>query len=835
MTCMTLQIARAKLTAVAVFFFSSMLAIAGQAETFDSGCSDRYFSRFISLNGSETVFDRTAVRVHGIDESQNFYSASEGGTPTGQHTFAAEYAVTDPGLGFDRLLVRDVVTGQEIGWADKESILCREVPLRDPDTGLWRRAFIQTATRSVGSLEAGNQGDVEVEAKPLHRGPNALCDDGCHSVGLFEWYYIYGESNGRVLISKAVNLVATDRDPLAGWLQDSDSIQWNTANALRPAIDLDERDPAYLCAYVSLEDLRAERNCREFLGGLVWFEIDLRLPIVDETEEAWQVIFKAGGNNLDRGELLDALNNESRRGNVASGLRNLDVIFLIDGTKSVAPAIEAIKGANGRPGIVDQLRESLGSKLEEGGKFRAGFRVFRDSVQGGGNGMRDQDSLPLNGMACDADNAEFFARFRSVDALDINEDNDFEENLLGGLQQAVRDIGGCRDHSKLVIVIGDHGYSPDAQRARRHRPVTVEQVRSQLQSSATFETPPLVFFVQLPKADMSRIMNVTGYENAYDGYETIAKQFIRLQAQHYGRNMDPALQRDLESEMLRDMFIRLPAGRVTEVVVERIAEVMGDYLQPTLASQFGRGGVSIEESIRRLQEDSDGVPMLWWGMAEERFCAQIPEQCTENILDKVDMLYVKKSDGDLLVPEILMTRQQMSDWINLLGDFRKFRGEQILTGLRDALEGAVDSQFGIMVGNPLHPTEGRPMTLGEILQLQGGLPSGMTSKLLAYTPEDFAPQGLPPCEIRELAEMAGRRFGIFQELSRGQKLPQYETKSPNPSQCPTLSPTGRSLEIVDFETQWDLVLSDVDEGIDRSYMHAGGGTQQYWIPLSYIP
>lgn len=816
---------------------ATLAAAPATGESFQSGCTDSYFSRFASQGSDGTlVFDETAAIARSVDDGQNFYTSADGDATRGRQSFAAEYAISDPGFGQSRMLVRDAATDEELGWVEKDAILCKEDPIRDPETGLWQRVFIQTATRSVGGFGDTQSDEVTIEPKQLFRGPALECDDTCETVGRFEWYYVFGTNNGRYLISKSVDLSSRTATGLDGWLKTEDGIPWNTANALRPAIDLDEKDPNYLCAYTSLEDLRASANCREFLGGMLWFEIDLRLPVLDETEEAWRVIFKAGGNNLDRDDLLDALNNEGRRSQVASGLKNLDVLFLIDGTQSVATAIEAIKGAKGRPGIVDQLRSRLAGKLEEGGSFRVGFRVFRDSIKGGGNGVLESENMPLSGLSCDDNNSDFASNFQQVRALDIAEDDDFAENMMGGLQQAVRDIGGCREHTKLIIVIGDHGYSSEKQKSRGHKSVSQEQIRRAIVSSQSFETPPLVFFLQLPQIDLARIKNKQGYLNAYGDFETTALQLIAMQARHYGSKMTAVEQRDLLREMQNDMFIELPSTRVTSAVTDRIVDTINSYLQPAVVEQVGRGGQSIDESIRKLQKRSKGVPLLWWGMAEQRFCGALPEQCTENILDKVDVFYVKKSDEASLVPEVLMTGEQLSDWLSVLQGFKRgWRGEQIRKGLRNTLEQTIGTQLGIQVGNPRHPTEGRLLTLGEILQLKGGLPSGMQSKFLAYTPSNFAPNGLPSCEIRELSDMAGRRFSVFQELQRGKRLPLYEVTPPNLSFCPTLSPTGRELEIIDMETIRHLTLDDPENGIDRTYKHTGGGTQLYWIPLRYIP
>lgn len=817
---------------------AAVLPGATLAQGFDSGCTDELLRKG---ENSEGVFDETYFTVRGVDEEAFFYVNADGAETAGKHVFAEEYLVSDPGIGLNRMEVRDAKGAQQrLGWVEKNSVLCRNDPLRDPETGLWRRVFIQTATRSLGEAADDNAQAGDIEAKPLHRGPRMECDETCRKVGRFEWFYVYGDSDGRLLISKGIDLRTRDTDvQLAGWLKAEDGIPWNTASALRPAIaeEVAPADlPEILCAYASPEEAAARQNCREFLTGPLWFEIDLRLPVLDETDDTWKVIFKGGGGKQDRDELLAMLNNDRRRSNIANGLNNLDVLFLIDGTKSIEPAIAAIKGSNGQPGIVERLKDGLQDKIAEGGQFRVGYRVYRDSAKGSRNdGVQESENRALDALGCNDDSASFADDFRKVTAQDLVKDDDFSENLMGGLKQALRDISGCRNHAKMIIVVGDHGYDAGKQRQRGHRSVSHEDISSAMKSTTAFETAPLIFFLQLPKANLSTIINDEGYVKAYEDFARIARRTIRDTAAIYGARLSGPQQSEMVREMSSDMFRVLPSNGISDAVVDGIVETAAAYLNPVVSDSIGQGGESIQDSIKRLQKRSGGVPLLWWGMAEQRFCEGLPDQCSETVLEKVDTLYVRKADAHLLVPEIIMTREQLENWIELLRGFRYFRGKEIVNGLRNTLEEVVGSQFSITVGNPRRESDGEPMTLGEILQLKGGLPSGTQSDFLAYTPQHFQPGGMQQCEVFALSEYVSRREPVLTELAEGTKLPMYDVYPPNVQTCPQLSEVGRELGIINNETRRNIDLSDQEEGIDRGYKHPMGGTQIYWIPLRYIP
>ena len=307
-----------------------MLASHASAQVFDGGCkpSDLEKHEIIDANNNVVFGSQSAIAI-AISDEVAMYAAADKATRTSSAKFGRKYYVVDPGRGTDMIQIQDLVDANISGWVSRDTLLCKLSPMRDSETGLWRRLYIQTATRNTGSAQDDvTQVAAEIEPKTLYRGPKQSCDDTCSTVGKFEWFFIYGDHNGRYLLAEGVSLAASASVGVRGWLQHEDGILWNTASALRPKIELDEREQNYLCAYKSVEEMRSGENCREFLGGMRWFDIDLRLPVLDETDEAWRVVFKGGGNNLDR----EALLREVSLAKVIRGLKNLDVTFVIDGT-----------------------------------------------------------------------------------------------------------------------------------------------------------------------------------------------------------------------------------------------------------------------------------------------------------------------------------------------------------------------------------------------------------------------------------------------------------------------------------------------------------------------
>ncbi|KAH2814763.1 hypothetical protein KXV85_004694, partial [Aspergillus fumigatus] len=160
------------------------------------------------------------------------------------------------------------------------------------------------------------------------------------------------------------------------------------------------------------------------------------------------------------------------------GLNNLDVFFVLDGTKSMGNVISAVKT------LMTQINSRMKSKINDGGVVRYGFRSYRDSnPKTKQDGVSNSEALPLSKTFCNKDNlSEFNTAFAPVRAYDPDEDDDFPENSLGALVQASDDISGCPNNAKLVFVIGDAGYDPDKQRSRSFAVWNEQQVAARFKS-----------------------------------------------------------------------------------------------------------------------------------------------------------------------------------------------------------------------------------------------------------------------------------------------------------------------------------------------------------------
>lgn len=363
----------------------------------------------------------------------------------------------------------------------------------------------------------------QVVPKKLYQTPDAVtdrCVGPCAEVSRFQWYFIYAEENDHYLISEFPNL-ETSGSNLMGWLPKGDGYVWDTALGLRPDEKLASPsgesaapgvEEKFACVYPTMEKLNAAKpqDCSQVLGGKRWFNLNVRMAVVKQTERAYEVLFSnaqsAGRDNAA----------------IAESLNRLDVFFVIDGTKSMAPAIQAIKD------LTTQINQKLNAKISGGAHeiVRYGFRIYRDSnMKTKLDGVTNSEALPLSKTVCDKTNlAEFNAAFTPVNAYDPDQDDDFPENTFGGLAQAADDISGCPTNAKLVFVIGDAGYDPAKQTSRGFQPYAEQSIAERLSykkkvPGSKFDLQPIIVFIR-PPSETTGISNRANYDAAYGAFKT---------------------------------------------------------------------------------------------------------------------------------------------------------------------------------------------------------------------------------------------------------------------------------------------------------------------------
>ena len=790
-------------------------------------------------------FDRESLPSFIVSAQAPVYRGKDDNTSYRTLDFGSRVYVVDPAddVRGTRARVANYENINEVyGWVDQEHILCRTEPLR-LDNGILRRAFVQTATRVVGN----DDGEINYRVKLVYDSSEGACNNhNCREIGKFKWFFTYGERDGKLLVSEDAQLVGYKLD-IFGWLNEDDVIEWHTASALRPSEKLEESTPeGYICAYPTPESISDPDQCRQVLGGERWFESNLRLPILDdggdENNGYWKVVFKGAGNNLGRAELLESV---LRNDNYASPtLNNLDVMFVIDGTDSMDNVINAIKGTNGSPGLVERLASRLADRIDantSNSVYRVGFQIYRDSENNVTDGVSNSESYSLARRNCTSDANGFARAFARVQARDYFDDRNFPENVYGGIMRGISNLHSrdrnCKQHSKLIIVIGDNGYSAELQRDHNQTAYSTGDVIEALYNKDYFSQPPVLLFIQMPAR--TDIDNVIDYNSSYDDFARQASElsdaWMRNNPQ-YARLSDDdfADQSDLAQA---SQFRRLSPDNVSDQVLDQIVEGISGFFNPRLVEEIlytGEAIVDVIERMRRMNE-YESVPILWWGMAEEALCHSYAERCTEDILDKVQELYIPKSESEKLVLEVLITDDQFTQWENVLGAFRDLNpGHQTRRQMLEVITNRLNTDLGVN----LEDTTDRDRSLGEILQLQAGLPYGFSSAILQYNKNDIlsADEGVPGCELAHVRDVALGRLAILRAIRLSSGLPIFSYEPFDERYCTRIGPIGRELRTISRAGGVEIQAFNYSVGKQtRSLFFSTDNDKFYWLPIEWLP
>lgn len=827
---------KARTAALLACLIACAIPVAGaRAQTSEpevlGGTCDIYdFARHRLPDGT---FDPGGRLSWSIRDDVQRYAGAEGDRAAGTLPFNRTVLVVEATA--DRAQLRDYDTEADLGWVDLGDLLCQHEPLRDPATRLEIKAFITT-----GTVFRGESQSVATYPNPELSGCGQAGQPGCVQLGRMESFFVYSETPESVLLSRDLLLEGggdSDGSPLVGWVARSDVILWNTAVGLRPAADLRPPDGSEgegaICAYATRELALAgdDAHCAAILGGERWFNLPLRMPVISEDEELFEVVIASSGladPAQPGGGAGTFVINPPAPLEIGDNLRQVDVFFVVDGTRSMGPSIDQIRGTpsgNGDDGVIGAIRDALGHRLgKDEVTIRYGFRIYRDTIPGDartglgiGHVLEDTDCATMTQQQVAANHRAFqsaLAQVRATDDPMRGYPDDYPENVFGALVQAYADSAGCDDNVKVYIVIGDAGYDAEAQVERGQPAVDPARIIARLQGPNV-----LTFFLRSPRDPAN---TTAEYGEAFDLFRT---QATAIAEQVYaGRQGFDTIPTDrFVMDIARD-------GREEEQMLDTIAELVAELANTSVDRQIEfriRGGQSLVEIIEELSRDED-MPVLRLALIEDSLCRNNEERCRESILETIETVFIPKDQlpgQDPFVEEILMSSIDLNKWRSLV---QVFNPEMSGADKREEL---VDSMVRTLETILSHPED--PMRIGETayeyLQRVGGLPIGSQSAFLSYHPGELEnAEVVRTCEIEHLIQYATRLSDLLIRIGGGESEPLFETRAYPQDRCINMTATGRGVPVI------------VDPGATRHLPYGGFRTQAfgrtlYWIPRRYLP
>src|SRR5262249_39973877 len=288
-------------------------------------------------------------------------------------------------------------------------------------------------------------------------------------------------------------------------------------------------------------------------------------------------------------------------------------------------------------------------------------------------------------------------------------------------------------------------------------------------------------------------------------------------------------------EHLDQFFIQLPANNMSEAATEQMLAQIDSNIFPDVLRELQEAsgaGEPVNRIIDRLRNNSNlNIPILYLDILQETICRQLGEaRCRDAVIEDVNEGYMERDERNI-VPEILLTREQIGKWRRLLEAFKDAGvGVQGQLG-RKKLVDALMTEIGNVLQYDIPNSD-------EILsRFARGLPNSSRSKLMQYSDTELrSTTQVPTCEFGYLTQYASKMFDVLDIVygSNGRYLADIlEGQSP-PGNCVNISDKGKRIPFI--KSAQPHSLNTVGQPTDYKVLYGSGGNEEFfWIPVNYLP
>ena len=531
--------------------------------------------------------------VYGDQDGMLTNSRPAGGSALQQLAFGQIYCVVDEDGEYLRLALDHQVNyrgklsseAEDFGWIHKSDVLLWEHCLISPQQGnLYRKVMILNTLRSLSeeSFERLESGRVNFYLDSKLENPSG------RSSGLFEVYFVYktDPDHQSVLLGRASSFSKGGESTIVGWVSADRVINWDQRVALEPnwsnsAIEERRTTLQKVRFFNETESAQAYgQEGRTLTQNLIWDDDPLggrrigeyrRFPVLaGKLDDQVVKVGVMGDINAEHARITAGNMAEIQR-TVAEGksqARNVDILFVIDASKSMEPYFPAVSKA------VEQSVEDILGAPGDKNNYRFGATIYRDHSEG-------KYAVEVSRLSQDAKQVtSFLNQVPGESAVKNANDLDLPEALYYGLQNGIRATGLNRDHTNVVVLIGDCG-----NHSRKDRTTVRQETIIQLLSD--YYCNMLVFQAN------------RGEQQAFQSFIDQSRELVSQVANRKYREMQTqATEADialpfpnLVTDPLNDNFYRLEGGAVA-----------GSILSPQRGQSLDPDQLSGE--VRRLISDT---------------------------------------------------------------------------------------------------------------------------------------------------------------------------------------------------------------------------------------
>jgi hypothetical protein len=354
----------------------------------------------------------------------------------------------------------------DTGWTSMKNLIYLPRALKDERTAVYQKVVF---THIEEHLHPGEIGDITFYKSPGSYQPGNILET--RALGTLRIAYVYAwenndyEDSPSVLIGDYPSIESVSKDENAfkktiyGWCKITKLFPWNSRMALIPNKEKNAR------AYIFTNGPELETFFRT-AGSLSEPEKDTLLTFDSHKmwqDSKWPFFLEGKLNSLNQDYIRLVCQVDARYANV-SGIpletlkkemedlkgsgQDLDVMFLLDATKSMRPYIEAVAMIVNE--VMERLKENNSINQEH---LRFGAAVYRDYVDG--ENKFDIEPLTSNLSSIKKRLNDWAQRAKSS-PLDTGEAA-WPEALFNGINQVIDRSGYGTHNSRILIVIGDAG------------------------------------------------------------------------------------------------------------------------------------------------------------------------------------------------------------------------------------------------------------------------------------------------------------------------------------------------------------------------------------------
>ncbi len=334
-------------------------------------------------------------------------------------------------------------------WIKKENMLLWRTCLKTRDVNLpeFRGGVFNKKAMVLNILG----GDRQVRRIPeFYSNPRCSPSDSINAALVYQINYVYKETPTAYLLADVPEIsdLVNDTERVRGWVLKSQTTAWNHRLAYEVNWDskaVSERRAASKKARIYDQKTLSGTTLFEeaSYSGRAIGEVD-RFPVLDVLNGVSKVGV-IGELRSENGKTMSSFEFAKIKhviDSMSASMRNVNVIFVIDGTSSMVPYAQAIQNS---------LRSISRTLIKGKNNYRYGALLYRDASEGNSNAANYTRDLSSNFNGVN----NLISKYLTPTFNKCNTDP--EECMFYGIKRAVERFDPPEGESNFVILIGDCG------------------------------------------------------------------------------------------------------------------------------------------------------------------------------------------------------------------------------------------------------------------------------------------------------------------------------------------------------------------------------------------